>query len=250
MRFFFFFLLLSKFSFAQTAQLQICVDKTTSLVFPFPVHHVDRGTENVLVHETKGNILFVKAKVSGFAETNLTVVTEDGAVYVFDVRYDEAPGNFVYYLRPFKYATVASYAEGILDNQQTMYGIRFKKLDIEALVAGIYIKNDVIYLQLKLSNDGPIDFDIDLLKLFIRDQKKSKRTAVQENEVVPLHVSGNAREVKSNFTSTIVVALQKFTIPDSRIFYIQIFERNGGRHLRLRVKNSKLIQAIQLPDKR
>lgn len=250
MKFIIFFLLLSKFSFAQTALLQVCTDKTTSLVFPFPVHHVDRGTADVLVQETKGNILFVKAKLENFAETNLTVVTEDGAVYVFDVVYDAAPINFTYYLRPFKYATVASYADGILDNQPTMYGVKFKKLDMEASVAGIYIKNDILYLQLKLCNNGPINFDIDLLKFFIRDQRKSKRTAVQENEVIPLHVAGNTREVKANCTSTIVIALPKFTIPDAKLFIIQIFERNGGRHLCLKVRNSKLIQAIQLADRR
>lgn len=248
MKFIFFFLLLSKITFSQTALLQICTDKTTSLVFPFPVHHVDRGTGDVLVQSTKDNILFVKAKLPQFAETNLTVVTEDGAVYVFDVRYAAAPDNFVYYMRPSKFATVASYADAILDNPPTMHIVKHRKLDMRAAVAGIYIKDDVLYFQLHFSNEGPIDYDIDLLNFFIRDQRKSKRTAVQEVEVMPLHVAGNVREVKANCTSTIVVAVRKFTIPDAKVLRIQIFERNGGRHLRLKVKNPTIIQAIQLPN--
>lgn len=249
MKFIILFLLMCKLCSAQTALLQICTDKTISLVFPFPVQHVDRGTADVLVQQAEG-ILFVKAKLENFAETNLTVVTQDGAVYVFDVMYHPAPANFVYYLRPFKYGTVASYADAILDNQPTINAARFKKLDIDATVAGIYIKDDVLYLQLKVCNNGPINFDIDLLKFFIRDQKKTKRTAVQETELSALHISGNVKEVKAYSTSSVVVALKKFTIPDAKVFTLQIFERNGGRHLQLQVKNSKLIQAIQLPDRK
>ena len=49
--------------FAQTAALEITTDKTTSLVFPFPVMHVDRGTKEVLVQKIKeaGNIILIKA---------------------------------------------------------------------------------------------------------------------------------------------------------------------------------------------
>ncbi|MEO6136947.1 MAG: hypothetical protein ABIP35_17465 [Ginsengibacter sp.] len=34
---------------AQTSSFTISTDKTTSLVFPFPIRHVDRGTKDILV---------------------------------------------------------------------------------------------------------------------------------------------------------------------------------------------------------
>ncbi|NCU04119.1 MAG: DUF4138 domain-containing protein, partial [Chitinophagaceae bacterium] len=48
---------------AQTTSLQITTDKTTSLVFPFPIRHVDRGTKEVLVQLVKevDHILLIKA---------------------------------------------------------------------------------------------------------------------------------------------------------------------------------------------
>ena len=67
--------------------LQISTHKTTSLIFPFPVLHVDHGTKDILVQHLKeqDNILLVKAAVAKFAEANLSGVTRDGCVYSFKV---------------------------------------------------------------------------------------------------------------------------------------------------------------------
>lgn len=235
---------------AQTSSLQITTDKTTSLIFPFPIRHVDRGTKDVLVQQVKeaDNILLVKAAALKFPETNLSVVTGDGSVYSFRVNYIEQPENWIYYLPELKKSTIATYANGILDNHRTMRGIKDRRWDIAASVTGIYIKDDVMYYQIMLCNHSPIDYDIELLKFYIRDKKKSKRTAAQENELTPLHISGNTRQVKACNFSMIVVALDKFTIPDAKYLAIQLMERNGGRHLLMKVKNNKLIKAISLPD--
>lgn len=235
---------------AQTSPLPITTDKTTSLIFPFPILHVDRGTKDILVQQVKDadNILLVKAASTTFPETNLSVVTGDGSVYCFEVKYSGQIDIPIYHLPPMKNANIATYANGILDNHRTMRGIRDRKWDMEVSIHGIYIKGNVIFYQLLLCNYSTIDYDIDLLKLYIRDKRKGKRTAVQENELVPLHISGNARQVKACNFSIIVVALDKFTIPDAKLLNIQILEKNGGRHLLLNVKNRHIIRCISLPD--
>lgn len=235
---------------AQTSSLQITTDKTTSLIFPFPIRHVDRGTKDVLVQPVKeaDNILLVKAASVKFPETNLSVVTGDGSVYSFKVNYTDQPENWIFYLPELKKSTIATYANGILDNHRTVRGIRDRKWDITASVNGIYIKDDVMYYQILLCNQSTIDYDIDLLKFYIRDKRKSKRTAVQENELTPLHISGNTRKVKACDFSMIVVALDKFTIPDAKYLAIQLMEKNGGRHLLMKVNNNKIIRSIPLPD--
>jgi conjugative transposon TraN protein len=230
--------------------LKITTDKTTSLIFPFPIRHVDRGTKDILVQPVKeaDNILLVKAAITKFAETNLSVVTGDGSVYSFRVNYSEQPENWIYYLPELKKSTIAAYANGILDNHRTMRGIKAKKWNMEARLTGIYIKDDVMYYQVRLTNNSSIDYDIDLLKFYVRDKNKTRRTAVQENELRPLHISGNVTNVKANSSNTIVAALEKFTTPDAKFLAIQLMEKNGGRHLLMKVKNNKIINAIQLPD--
>src|SRR6186713_564318 len=131
------------FGSAQPASLSICKDKTTSLIFPFAIRHVDRGTKNVLVQQIKDadNILLVKAATENFAETNLSIVTDDGSVYSFVVNFDNKPPVWVYHIPANNKETLATYANGILDNSRTMHGIKDESWDMSATVAGIYIKD-------------------------------------------------------------------------------------------------------------
>jgi conjugative transposon TraN protein len=235
---------------AQTSSLCISTDKTTSLVFPFSIINVDRGTKDILVQQVKeaDNILLVKAAAKNFSETNLSVVTEDGSVYTFVINYEEKPTIWVYNLPENKKATMATYANGILDNPKTIKGIKDTKWDMVAKVIGIYIKEAVIYYQLELKNESLVDYDIDLLRFYIRDKKKGKRTAVQENELKPLYVAGNNTQVKAFQKNIIVISLDKSTIPDAKFLAVQIMEKNGGRHLSMKISNKKIMQAVTLPD--
>lgn len=237
-------------SFAQSPSISITTDKTISLIFPFPIIHVDRGTMDVLVEQVKeaGNILLVKAGSANFSATNLSVITNDGNVYSFPVGYEKTPLTWVYSLPAQNSATPERYANGILDNPPTIHGIRYRKWDMLAKVSGIYIHENTIYYQLQIDNQSSVDYDIDLLRFYIRDKKKAKRTAMQENEIKPLYIAGNTKLVKANSISTLVVALEKFTIPDAKFLSIEVMEKNGGRHLLLKIHNNKIIRAVSLPD--
>jgi hypothetical protein len=237
-------------AFGQPSSLAIATNKTTSLILPFTVLHVDAGTKDVLVQKIADNILLVKAASENFPATNLSVVTADGNVYTFSVSYSPHPLKFVWHIAAQGKGTVAGYANGLLDNQRTMHGIHDRSYDVDAIVSGIYIKDDVIYYQLRLDNHGSIDYDIDLLKFYVRDKRKSKRTAVQETELTPLYVAGNTKVIKANSSNAAVIALNKFTIPDAKYLAVQIMEKNGGRHLLLKVHNRNIIRAIPLPDRK
>ena len=142
---------------AQT-KLNITTDKTTSLVFPFAIKHVDRGTASVLAQQVKEapEILLVKAAAKDFTETNLSVVTDDGSVYAFTVTYDIKPAVWVHYLPVNRTATISSYANMILDNERTVKKIKDKKYNMQAGIRGIYIKDNNIYYQLYLKGASQI----------------------------------------------------------------------------------------------
>jgi len=235
-----------------TAQqpLSVSTDKTTSLIFPFPILHVDRGTQDIITLPVKesDNILLVKAATKAFKETNLSVVTGDGNVYQFTVSYTDKPNELVFRLPPSKKAGIATFCNSILDNKASMRVMQVKKENILFRVIGIYVKDDVLYYQMEIHNHSPIDYDIDLLKFFIRDKKKGKRTSVQENEQTPLYVAGNQSKVKAYNFSVLVVAVDKFTIPDAKFLGIQLMEKNGGRHFTLKVYNKQILKAKVLPD--
>ena len=234
---------------AQT-KLNITTDKTTSLVFPFAIKHVDRGTSSVLAQQIKEapEILLIKAAAKDFTETNLSVVTDDGSVYAFTVTYDNKPSVWVLYLPVNRTATISSYANMILDNERTVKKIKDKKYNLQAGVRGIYIKDNIIYYQLYINNEATIDYDVELLRFFIKDKKRSKRTAVQEVEQKPVYTTGNHNKVKGNSSTIFLMALEKFTIPDKKYLAIQITEKNGGRHFLLRITNKNIMKSKVLPD--
>ena len=241
-------LLLGNICFAQT-HLAVTTDKTTSLIFPFPIKYVDRGTKDVIVQSVKEDerILLVKAASKQFAETNLSVVTGDGNLYEFTVNYAAQPAVLVMHLPPNKKATISSYAHAILNNPPKRI-VKVEHGGVISKLTGIYIKEDVIYYQLEIHNHSPLDFDIDLLQFHIIDKKRSKRTALQENELVPLYIAGNKSTVTAYNFSVIVVALDKFTIPDAKFLGIRLMEKNGGRHFNLKVYNGQLLKARVLPE--
>jgi len=237
-------------AFAQTPSVQITTGKTTSLIFPFQVIHIDRGTKDILVQQVNEakNIILVKAASTNFAETNLSIITSDGALHSFSVSYREQPVNFVYQVPLGKGGNVETHAKSIIDNPPMMQGPLAKKFDIKLQVDGIYIKDNVFYYQLRLTNESPISYDVEQLRCYIRDKRKAKRTAVQENELVPLHLLGNVKHIEAYSVSVIVLAVNKFTIPDAKLCIIRVEETNGGRHLTLKLRNRHLLKAKLLPS--
>jgi len=233
---------------AQTS-LGISTDKTTTLVFPFPVQHVDRGTQSLLVQVVKEapTILLVKAASKDFSETSLSVITEDGSIYSFLVGYDPNPSLPAYHLPIGKKATPASYANALLNYPPAVRGIKDTKWKVTAGVTGIFIKGEVLYFQLTIKNNSPLDYDIDLLKFFIKDKKKTARSAVQEAELVPLYIAGNTAHVNANKTAVLVIALDKITIPGATYLSVELMEKNSGRHFQLKINNKHLLRAMPLP---
>jgi conjugative transposon TraN protein len=145
-------------------------------------------------------------------------------------------------------AHLESYSKGILDNPAFINGIKDKRWDILGEVTGIYIKDKVVFYQFTINNQSPLDYDIYFIRFYIRDKRKGKRTASQELELKPLYSVGNIKTVKANDRNSLVFAMEKFTVPDAKYFLVQVGEKNGGRHLTLKIRNGKLLKAKTLPS--
>jgi len=235
---------------AQMSSLCISSNKTTSLIFPFPIKHVDRGHKEIIVQQVAEaeNILLVKAAAPDFPETNLSVITGDGSLYSFEVCYDPLPAVWVYQIPVQKGATMTTYANAVLVTQPIIRNLHDDKWDMHLYVTGVYIKGDVLYYQLSIQNKSPLDYPIDALRFSIRDKKQNKRTAIQEIELLPLLIAGNASLVKAHDITTIVVALEKHVIPDKKMLIVDVIEKGEGRSLSTRIDNKYILKAKQLPD--
>uniref|UniRef100_UPI00402583F2 DUF4138 domain-containing protein n=1 Tax=Phocaeicola vulgatus TaxID=821 RepID=UPI00402583F2 len=50
----------------------------------------------------------------------------------------------------------------------------------------------------------------------------------------------------SKSRNRLILGFDKFTIPDDKVFEIEIYERNGGRHIKLAVLNEYILSAEPL----
>lgn len=243
--------------------LPIGYSKTTTLVFPYSVKSVDRGSAALLVQKVKGleNIIQIKAAQHDFAETNLTVITSDGQLYSFVLHYNEqAPllNLVIGKEKPSRpehadvaemeqEAVVQSYAALASYEKKKLRGVKDSKYGMTFQLNGLYIHENVIFCRVKVVNRSNVNYDISQLRFFIRDQKIARRTASQEVEIKTSYWHNSATVIAAQSEVCFVFALAKFTLPDKKYLALQLMESNGGRHLELQVKNKKLMQIAVLP---
>ncbi|OJW81832.1 MAG: conjugative transposon protein TraN [Bacteroidetes bacterium 46-16] len=250
----------SQFRSIQPYQVAISYTKTTNIIFPYAIISVDRGSKDVLAQKAKGveNILQIKAAKEGFAETNLTVITADGKLTSFIVDYADQPSilnlslngsqpkNTIFSPENINQVIVERCAKTAFASKKKIRGIKDKGFGIRFRMNGLFIRNNVMYMRINIENQSNINYDIDQLRFFVRDQKKAKRTATQEIEISPVFIYNNTDKIKGRTADTIVFALPKFTIPDKKYLAIQLMEKDGGRHLELHLKNKTIVKAVPI----
>lgn len=76
----------------QPYEIEVCYDKTMHIIFPSAIIYVDLGSRDIIADKAGGaeNVLRVKAANRDFrSQTNISVITDKGDFYTFDVRYSE-----------------------------------------------------------------------------------------------------------------------------------------------------------------
>ena len=266
----------------ESRKIEAGFTKTVHILFPSPVTYIDIGSMDIIAGKADGaeNVVRVKAAVRNFAaETNLTVITEDGGFFTFDVHYAENPAvstlnltvqepqpesmkkpAAVGYPQPTapasegrvllrevgreKPATIKRMLSDIYrQNRTDVKGIRTKKYGIEVEVLGIYVFNDVIYIHSCISNDTNISFEVDARHFIVADRKLTKRTAQQQSTLEILRVCNDPAVVRGHQRQRTVFALPKLTIPDDKVLLLEIVEKNGARHQTVEIPAGEWLDA-------
>lgn len=243
-----------------TRLIDISDQQTTSLLFPYPIASVDRGSQDILAQKPKGveNVLQIKAAQEQFMQSNLTVVTTDGRLYNFQICYNHEPGTLAYdfsnvgkqalvSLTDLEKADRINALASAAYHDRNRISIKESDYGITLSITGMFVADDHFFYRITIANESNISYDIEQLRFFVKDQKRSKRTASQEVEIVPLTYWSQVEKVPANGIKTFVAVLPKFTIPDRKNLYLQLTEKSGGRHLQMKVRNSKTDDVVPLP---
>lgn len=132
-----------------------------------------------------------------------------------------------------------------------LYGIgkfdtsdRDKNGKASAQLGSFWVYGNTLFYKLKVNNQSNINYDIDFIRFYVRDLKTAKRTVTQEWELYPSYSYGtHDKTVDAQSSGQYVFALDKFPITKDKALFIEVYEKNGGRHLYLRAKQSDIENA-------
>ena len=251
--------------------LEVTYDKTVHVIFPAEVRYVDLGSPDLIAGKADGaeNIIRVKATVRNFPnETNMSVITEDGSFYTFNVKYAAEPlllnvemCDFIHdgeavnrpnnaqeiYLKELGSESpmlVRLIMKSIhKQNKREVKHIGCKRFGIQYLLKGLYTHNDLLYFHTQVKNSSNVPFDVDFITFKVMDKKVMKRTAMQEQVIYPLRAYNYVTRVNGRDSECTVFALPKFTIPDDKKLVVEMYEKQGGRHQSFEVVNEDLVRA-------
>lgn len=253
-------------------RMEVTYDKTSHLIFPTAIRYVDLGSDYLIAGKAEDaeNVLRVKASVRDFeVETNLSVITNDGRFYNFNVYFSRYPEALSYDLLTMLKAVDKANGNDVLfeelgnsspslaallmgtiykQDKRIVKHIGTKSFGIQFILKGIYIQNGKYYFHTEVSNRTNVPFLVDFINFKVIDKKVVKRTVVQERPLIPLRTYKPIIEIGGATTEKNVFLLDQFTIADDKILLIEIFEKNGGRHQTLKVKNADLIKAHLIND--
>ena len=256
--------------------LEVTYGKTVHILFPAEVRYVDLGSPDLIAGKADGaeNVIRVKSTVKGFqGETNMSVITEDGCFYTFNVRYADEPlllnVEMTDIIHDGESANRPNNAQEVYLNElgsespmlvrlimksiyrqdrRTVKHIGCKRFGVQYLLKGIYTHGGLIYFHTEIRNQSHIPFDVDYITWKIVDKKVAKRTAVQEQVVLPLRAQNYVTCVPGGKSERTVFAMSKFTIPNGKQLVVELCEKNGGRHQSFTIENEDLVRAREISE--
>ena len=251
--------------------LEVTFYKTVHIIFSSAIKYVDLGSADIIAGKADGseNVLRVKAALRDFSrETNLAVITEDGSYYTFNVKYADEPTKLNIEMKDFLhdgeavnrpnnsqevYLKELGSESPLLvrlimksihkDDKRLVKHIGCKRFGIQYLLKGIYTHNGLLYFHTELKNSSNVPFTVDFVSFKVVDRKVAKRTAIQEQVIVPLRAYNYVTEVGGKSRERTVFTLPKFTLPDDKQLVVEMNEQNGGRHQQFTVTNAELVRA-------
>ena len=251
--------------------LEVTYDKTTHIIFPSAVRYVDLGSPNLVAGKADGaeNVIRVKAVVKNFRdETNMSVITESGSFYTFNVKYADEPLLLNIEMKDFIHdGNKVNRPNNALDiylkelgsespklvqlinrsihkeNKRHIKHIGSKAFGIQYLLRGIYTHNGLLYFHTQVRNQSNVPFEVDFVTFKIVDKKVMKRTAIQEQIVFPLRAYNYATLVAGNKDERTMFTFDKFTIPAGKVLVVELNEKSGGRHQSFTVESEDIVRA-------
>lgn len=227
------------------------------LIFPEKIIYYYAGGDMIKAEKTTANNILSIGLVDspGEFETNVFAVCNNGQEYNI-ILTDGIAKDYLYYIEKDtnKKAKVENNTgvlqdkiEILLKKDPDFLNLGLIKNKLIFCIPNIFIDEKYFYFTYEIYNKSNINYEIDFIKTYFVD-KKTTKNSVQQEKVIECVPDGTTKEtiVNGNSKVKMIYVYDKFTIPDDKVFKIEIFEKNGGRNIEFNLKNKDIINAKEL----
>ncbi|WP_025843607.1 conjugative transposon protein TraN [Porphyromonas gingivicanis] len=239
--------------------LEVSDASQTHIVFPKKIVYIDWGDEVVEGRraENTENILRLQAIKKFEGKTNVSLTTEDGTFYTYNLVYKSEPEILLYRLEGVQQVILtdnrinsrekSDVIKQLKERKQKFYNLGMKRLGMVFTIKNIAIYKDALLFVVSINNKTNIPYDIDYIRYSITDKKVGKLTASQDEEKKEMFgYNHTTRRIEAKNTLNYIVAFDKFSLSDDKIFRIEINEKGGGRHIVFDIENVDIEECEQL----
>jgi len=118
--------------------------------------------------------------------------------------------------------------------------VRHEKMEL--VLQGIYLRDSLLWLVLRLENHGPFGYMPEYMRWCIRDKRQARRTAMQEVTLQLAHADA-AKALAGDSSRIMLTAFKPFTLPGDKELVLRMAEGNGARELVMKVGGKELLKA-------
>lgn len=235
--------------------------KTVALFFPNPIRQGITGSANyAFSYNRDKEQYFGLLQATPGEESNLLVVTKNGDVYSYLLRYADSLEQLNYFVsETYRIGNERTGSSAIPEKKidsivpeaiiDTTHLPDYEKLCSQLLrhprsfdqishgtgmsigiAKSIYHGNEV-YIVLEISNSSQINFEINSLVLSKVYGNKRRRASYQELPLVPAYQFNMPEVVRKGQTVHIVMVYPKFTLGKGERLGVRLDELNGGREI-------------------
>ena len=237
---------------------------TTALFFPSNIKQGITGSENFVFtynREKEGNLGLLKAVSS--ENSNLLVITTDGKVYSYILKYSETienPNRFIDFnesignqKRVIKRDSIKTKSHNNIKPTIDSLNLlrkscesllklpeeknrRKQKRKIKLSLKNLYYKGDHVFLQFEIENKSGIRFDFDFLNIYKVNGNKKRNASYQKVLYKPIYRHNLPNQIEHNSNARFVYVLPKnFTLSNEKV-EVRLQEKNTTRSVDLRWK--------------
>ncbi len=226
-------------------------DKITALIFPSTVAIVGKAPEGVNAYNKGSGVITLKASKAVFEPTFLVARDQQtNQTYRIAVRYSygRAGRRIEIGQALSKISIVKSSPINLVSISNELAGgkrqdvvDKEKNGDVKAWVNKLSIADNKIFVRVDVNNHSSLPYDVDFVRFYIRDLKTVSRMATHEQEILPIYSTFKSRlAILKNKQLANVFAFRRFSLTEDQALNIEIYERNGNRHLYLKIKQKDL----------